>query len=239
VNQEVLYTALVSTRLSSFSSRMVVEDNRIEWVDFMNKCKQTAVRANLDARFIARGIHMETNFYDATQNPTEDMYSFISSNSVLDGLLISIKQPTNVLIADGLINRIQVYGLLGNANINFVNTQYLFWWEHNLKNTSENHSFGYSAYHLEELIESPTPQFDMVFASAHVFSENLDLLQGVVDSMLPGGILNIAASNGYSGIYSSDYKTHDLYPMHELLNEADGSSFHLPYFLGNTIFIKN
>ena len=239
MNQEVLYTALVSTRLSSFSSRMVAEDNRSEWVDFISKCKQTAVRANLDARFIARGIHLETNFYDATQNPTEDTYSLISSNSVIDGLLISVKQPTNVLIADGLINRIQTYGLLADANINFVNNQYFFWWENHLKNTSETHSFGYSAYHLEELIDTPTPQFDMVFASAHVFADKLDFLQGVIDSMFSGGILSIVASNGYSGIYSSDYKTHDLYPMHEFLNEADGMSFHLPYFLGNTIFIKN
>jgi len=237
MNKEVAYTALISSKLSSFNAQVSSEETRTEWNDFIAKVKQTTVEANLDARFLARGVHLETNWYDIPF--TEDLHAIAGANCLVDLLLISTKKPQNVLIVDGLINRLPLYGLLKDSNINFVNNQYFFWWEKHLKNTSENHSFGYTAYSIDELLEMQTPIFDMIFISGYSMFNNFEVLASFSNLLLPGGMISASSTNGFSSLYTELYKTHDMYPLHETLNNADGLTVHLANFLGSTYFIKN
>lgn len=237
MNKDVAYTALIASKLSSFNAQVSSDETRTEWNDFIGKAKQTTVEANLDARFIARGVHLETNWYDIPF--TEDLHAIAGANCLVDLLLISTKKPQNVLIVDGLINRLPLYSLLKDTNISFVNNQYLFWWEQHLKNTSENHSFGYTAYSIEELLEIDTPLFDMIFISGHSIFNNFGVLDSITNLLVPEGILSASSTNGFSSLYTELYKTHDMYPLHETLNNADGLTVHLANFLGSTYFIKN
>lgn len=237
MNKEVAYTALISSKLSSFNAQVSSEETRTEWNDFIAKVKQTTVEANLDARFLARGVHLETNWYDIPF--TEDLHAIAGANCLVDLLLISTKKPQNVLIVDGLINRLPLYGLLKDSNINFVNNQYFFWWEKHLKNTSENHSFGYTAYSIDELLEMQTPIFDMIFISGYSMFNNFEVLASFSNLLLPGGMISASSTNGFSTLYTPLYKEHDMYPLHETLNNADGLTVHLANFLGSTYFIKN
>ena len=242
MNSETLFTALIATKLSSVGLEHVTASSRQEFDEYIAGCRQTAVDANLDARYIARGFEISTNFFNMLDNISEDLQSLQFQTVLIEELLISIKQPRSVLIADGATYRFRTLELLGsmdNVSINFVNNHYFFWFEEHLKNTNDKYSFGYSAYLEDELIDEREPKFDMVLASAHNFHQNNIFLEAIVDSLNPGGVLIIEASNHSSEIYSPTYKFHEYYPMHEILMNASGKSFHIANFYGFTVFVKD
>jgi hypothetical protein len=242
MNTETLFTALIATKLSSVGIEHVNASSRKEFNDYITGCRQTAVDANLDARYIARGFELSTNFFNMLENISEDLQSVWFQTALIEELLISIKQPQSVLIVNGATYRFRTLELLGsmdNVSINFVNNHYFFWFEEHLKNTKDKYSFGYSAYLEDELITDRTPKFDMVLASAHNFHQNDSFLEALVDSLNSGGILVIEATNHSGEIYSPTYKFHEYYPMHEILMNASGKSFHLANFYGFTVFVKD
>ena len=242
MNTETLFTSLIANKLSSVGVDHVTASNRQEFTEYIAKCKQTTIDANLDSRYIARGFELSTNFFNMLENISEDVQGLQFQTVIIEELLISVKQPQSVLIADGATYRFRTLELLGSmddVSINFLNNHYFFWFEEHLKNTNDKYSFGYSAYLEDELIADREPKFDMVLASAHNFHQNSDLLEAVIDSLNPGGILVIQSSNHSSEIYSSTYKFHEYYPMHDTLIKASGKSFHIANFHGFTIFVKD
>jgi len=242
MNAETLFTALIATKLSSVGVEHVTASSRQEFNEYIAGCKQTAIDANLDARYIARGFEVSTNFFNMLANIPEDLQSVCFQTALIEELFISVKKPQSVLIADGATYRFRTLELLGSmddVSINFVNNHYFFWFEEHLKNTNEKYSFGYSAYLEDELIADQTPKFDMVLASGHNFYENNNFLEAVVGSLNPGGVLVIQATNHSGEIYSPTYKFHEYCPMHEILMNSSGKSFHIANFFGFTIFLKD
>jgi hypothetical protein len=242
MNTETLFTSLIATKLSSVGVDHVTASNRQEFNEYIAGCKQTTIDANLDARYIARGFELSTNFFNMLENISEDLQSLQFQTVLIEELLISIKQPQSVLIADGATYRFRTLELLGsmnNVSINFVNNHYFFWFEEHLKNTNNKYSFGYSAYLEDELIDEREPKFDMVLAAAHNFHQNTNFLEALIDSLNSGGILMIQSTNHSSEIYSPTYKFHEYYPMHEILMKASGKSFHIANFHGFTVFVKD
>jgi len=241
MNTETLFTGLIATKLSSVGIEHVTVSSRQEFSEYIAKCKQTAIDANLDARYIARGFEISTNFFNMFENLSEDLQSLQFQTVLIEELLISIKQPQSVLIANGATYRfrtLEVLGSMDNVSINFLNNHYLFWFEEHLKNTNDKYSFGYSAYLEDEIISDREPKFDMVLASAHNFHQNTELLEAVIDSLNPNGVLIVQSTNHSGEIYSPIYKFHEYYPMHETLMNASGKSFHIANFSGFTIFVK-
>lgn len=242
MNAETLFTALIATKLSSVGVEHVTASSRQEFNEYIDGCRQTAVDANLDTRHIARGFEISTNFFNMLHDISEDMQSVWFQSALIEELLISVKQPQSVLILNGATYRfrtLEVLGQMENISINFLNNHYFFWFEEHLKNTNDKYSFGYSAYLEDELITDRTPKFDMVLATAHNFHQNDIFLESIVDSLNPGGILVIEAANHSGEIYAPTYKFHEYYPMHEILMNASGKSFHIANFYGFTVFVKD
>jgi hypothetical protein len=245
---EVLFTGMVSTQLSSSGVSLNSDEFKTNMEEWSTKCWNTLVEANVDLSHTALGLHTVAMQWQVSKNMSEELWSgAILSQLSVEHFLMLTKKPTSILFVGGLSSSLsrfllapeQVFEGFKDASINFVNDAGLFMFEKNLKNVHAQTSFGYSVYDRSELISEVDKKFEMIAVQSWDIAFDFELLGSLVDTLSPGGVLVISSTNDASAIYSSSYRWHPYYDVHEALKNFSGTSYHLPQFYGTTVFVKN
>lgn len=245
---EVLFTGMVSTQLSSSGVSLDSDEFKTNIEEWSTKCWNTLLEANVDLSHTSLGLHTWVMLLQVSKNMSQEFWSgvLVPAFSVEHFLMLT-KKPTSILFVGGISSTLsrfllapeQVFEGFKDASINFVNDAALFLFEKNFKNVHAQTSIGYSVYDKSELILGVDEKFEMIAVLSPDIAFDFELLGSLVDALSPGGVLIISSTNDASEIYSSSYKWHPYYGVHEALKNYSGISYHLPQFYGTTIFVKN
>lgn len=238
---------MVTTQISSSGANLSSGDFKASSEDWSTKCWSTVVDANIDLRANVLGFNTVVTLWQLTKQMTDEVWSgVIVPQCLVHDFFLRTKQPQSILFVGGITGTMSallvapehVFDGFKNTNISFMNDAGLFMFEKHLKNSSPEKSFGYSVYDKSELISGVDDKFEMITVQGWDIAYDSELLDALVDSLTPGGMLVVCASNDTSFIYSSSYKWHQYYGLHKALNEFAGTSYHFPHFYGTTVFVK-
>jgi len=240
MNPQLLRMAMVSAELGSVGKTVVSEDTRQELQDFVTRCRTTMAEANVDSRFIARGLHEVTNYFLFGNRLTEETFSFFFGQVVGVRMILDMVKPSSVFSPESLMGACDplfVAGTFDDIELNFLNNASLYLFEENRKNRTPGTTVGYKVYDKSEILEDRTPKFDMILSVASTWASDPDFCDAMIDSVKPGGTVVILSVNDSSAIYSPEYRWHQYYDMHDRLR-AHGKTYHLPSFYGTTVLLK-
>lgn len=248
MKSEVLFAGMVSTQLSSSGATLVSDEFKTNMEEWSTKCWNTMVQASVDLSHNAVGLSTVSMQWRVSKDMTDEFWvGAILPQMSIEDFLIRTTKPTSILFVGGLSSSVSrfllapehVFDGFKNANINFVNDVGLFMYETNLKNVHEHTSFGYSVYDKSELISGIDEEFEMIAVQSWDVAFDTEYLTSLANTLAPGGMLVISATNDASNMYSSSYNWHPYYEFHKTLKDLPGTSYHFPQFYGVTVFVKN
>jgi hypothetical protein len=245
---EVILTGMVSTKLSSSGSSLISEEYKASIEEASTNNWNTLVESSANLSHNALGMHTVAMLLQLTKKMTDELwYGVMLPQMSVENFLLNTKKPTSVLFAGACSSPMtrffmapeNIFDGLKNTSINFVNDASLFLFEKNIKNVYANSSFGYSVYDKSELVSEVDDKFEMIVAHAWDIAFDEEYLNSLVNNLAPGGILVISGANESSSIYSSHYRWHPYYDVHEKLKNFSGISYHFAQFLGTSVFVKS
>jgi len=128
------------------------------------------------------------------------------------------------------------------GNLNYLNSGTLYLYEKFVRGKFGHESIVPYSVLLPSDLGDSLPDADkftfIALAAVRMIGEEA-LLQSMIDSLTPGGVLALIQSNHERGVYMAAYFTDGMYAMHQILLANDGITIHSSSGSGITIFTKS
>jgi hypothetical protein len=238
-----LLASLVTVELTKDISKTLPYNYDTAFNDIHNSIREYYNSMTLDKRAVAVGTDGYLMTHELFDNPAIGWKQVLYMGCDYFALLLAnISKPQRALIhgPDVHFNLVATLHSMG-CELTFVNNKYLNNFEKFALNNSEYpFEMQYDVMEYFDIYELNQPTFDMVVFPGISLIRDMDLFNPLIDSLTPGGILQIPYTNDNSQLYGEDYAIQPSYQLLEIIDyRSDITSYHIPYGNGHNTIIKN
>lgn len=250
----IVTRARIARRLSRIGTDELMSSEMANISDYSTKVKQFHEEAAVDRRAVAIGADVESHFYDALIDPSDDfahvIWQHVAQIKIWFDLLLSggtVESPKKALIPMQLPwNFVMEMISDRTKEITFINNLELFYFEkfYLTDDILEKYpEIKYSAIDQSDICNGAMlNEYDLVRATGfNVHMTSNSLLSGLMDSVKVGGTFILSDASDYGMIYlgpeneiTSPFWDYGKY----ITSREDFISYHLPYDVGLVVAKK-
>ena len=237
--------AIRSALVTQQSSKAMMSTN-LDFSVIMSEAGEAAsawlTSINIDKRNVAVGGLNTYWIYELIKKMEPEWAAIIESEYIAQEQVLMTRKPNSVLFVDADNMLWAVYkNRFPDTELCFVNNHTLFFME-NVANNLDYQGAKLSEISGYDVVDSGdigNHKFDMAICWAWSIVGSDKMINDLVDSLNPGGVLLIGMSNHNTKLYREDFHIHPYSSIHTILQNSDGNTYHLANGYGQTVFVKN